>query len=384
MKNFLSTLLVPIFLLACKSDPSASEKVEGIDLSIDTVMIDTGEDIINLRFGIYFSGLSKDGKYLYNSGGTSPYLERINLETLEFEEKMDFETDGPNAFGAYVYGVSADVNNNLILTSWDGTSIFTRDKQKLKMYQLTGREFDGDRLEGREQFISKIIPSGDYKTVYGLTENYETSDIFFAILDEESASLQKIKLGGFEKASEFSVRHSMGGGATISPQNTEIARLGDKLVITNPVFSRIAVYDLVDENLKYYDCRPSLTASEKVGKYVGEVDSREAFESEVAKIKEEVTFLPLMYDEDNDRYLRLSLIGQSTINEAGLEEITDYQVFVSILNGAFEVIREEEIGDEVGKLFSAGTQKPFVKDGKIWLYLNVNDELAFVRLGLAG
>ncbi|WP_158856787.1 hypothetical protein [Lunatibacter salilacus] len=69
-------------------------------------------------------------------------------------------------------------------------------------------------------------------------------EVFFAIIDEEEQSLQKVILEGFERANEFIVTYRVGAGATVSPQNTEIVRLGNKLIITNPTFSRIAVYDL--------------------------------------------------------------------------------------------------------------------------------------------
>ena len=383
MKNHFIIVLHIFLLYSCNQHASEIEKVEGLGISIDTVMIDTGEDFINLRSGIYRSGLSKDKKYLFNSGGTSSYLERINLETLTFEEKMIFDDDGPNAFGDYVYGVSSDVNNNLILTSWDGTSIFNLEKQKLKKFLLDGKNYKGDNLENREQFTSKIIPSQDYTTVYGLVQNHENGEVFFAIVDEDTQSLRKFKLEGFERANDFIVTHRVGAGATVSPQNTEIVMLGNKLVITNPVFSRIAVYDLDKENLSYYDCQPSLTASEKVGEYKEEVNSREEFQIQKIKIGEEVTFLPLMKDSENTNYVRLSIIGKPKINEKGIPEMNDHQVFVSILNGSFEVVREAELTDGVGKLFSTPIpQKPFLKDGRIWLYLNIEDELAFVRLGL--
>src|SRR5690606_14257021 len=159
-----------------------------------------------------------------------------------------------------------------------------------------GSQYKGDKLEGREQFTSKIIPSQDYKTVFGLIQKHENGDIFFAIVKEDTQSLRKTKLEGFESASEFAVTYSVGGGATIAYQKSEIVRLGNKQVITNPIFSRIAVYDLGEKSLRHYDCKPTLTGSEKVAKYTNEVNSMEEFEIEKTKIGEEVTFLPLMKD----------------------------------------------------------------------------------------
>jgi len=214
-------------------------------------------------------------------------------------------------------------------------------------------------------------------------QNYDTGEIFFAILNEETEVLRKIKLNGFEKAEDFTVRYQQGRGASVSPQNTEIVRLGNKLVITNPVFSKIAVYDLVEENLKYYPCLPTLTASGKVGTYTREVNSREEFNIRKLEIGKEVTFLPLMSDSTNNQYVRISIVGLPKMNDKGLLEMNDHNVFISVLNDSFEVINEAEATDGIGKLFSTPIpQKPFFKDGKVWLYLNVHDELAFVRLDL--
>ncbi|SHN22870.1 hypothetical protein SAMN04488057_11224 [Cyclobacterium lianum] len=59
----------------------------------------------------------------------------------------------------------------------------------------------------------------------------------------------------------------------------------------------------------------------------------------------------------------------------------DHKVLISILNDAFEVVRETEVVNGIGKPFSTPIpQRPFFKDGMVWFYLNVSDELAFVRL----
>jgi hypothetical protein len=383
MKNSLLIFLLAFLLFSCKKSSSSQDNTVDLRISVDTVLIDTGEDFINLRNGIYYSGLSHDKKYLFNSGATSPYLERINLETLKFEEKMIFDDDGPNAFGEYVNGVSSDVNNNLILTAWDGTSIFNMQKEKLKKYLLMKRDFRGDGLEGREQFISQIIPSEDYTETFGLVQNFANGDVFFVILHDNTQTLEKLRLDGFEKAEEFAITFSVGGGASIANQMTEITRLGNKLIINNPAFSRIAVYDLDQRDLRYYDCKPMLTESEKVGRYNRNVPSMEEFDEERVKVEEEVNFLPLMRDLTSDKYVRLSTIGKSKRNVQGRPEITDNDVFVSILNDSFEVIKEVQVANGIGKLLTRSfPQQPFFKDGKIWLYLNLNDELAFVRLGL--
>ena len=86
MKNLLRLSVYLLLLYSCNQPSSTTKKIEGLDIAVDTVMIATGDDIINLQFGISQSGISHDKKYLFNSGGTSAYMERINLETLSYEE----------------------------------------------------------------------------------------------------------------------------------------------------------------------------------------------------------------------------------------------------------------------------------------------------------
>jgi len=69
MKHF-GYLWVGILLLySCNQSSSTFNGVDGLDITVDTVMIATGDDIINLKWGIYQSGISHDKKYLFISGG---------------------------------------------------------------------------------------------------------------------------------------------------------------------------------------------------------------------------------------------------------------------------------------------------------------------------
>jgi hypothetical protein len=69
MKHF-GYLWVGILLVySCNPSSSSSKDADNLDKAVDTVMIATGDDIINLKWGIYQSGISHDKKYLFISGG---------------------------------------------------------------------------------------------------------------------------------------------------------------------------------------------------------------------------------------------------------------------------------------------------------------------------
>src|SRR5690606_20842164 len=102
---FLILGLVVIF--SCK-EKSGSERVteksekrnilEGFTFSVDTVMVDTGEEFIH--FGIPFiSGLSTDARYFYILNYKTLQLQKIDLDSLKLTESFFFEKEGPNSPG---------------------------------------------------------------------------------------------------------------------------------------------------------------------------------------------------------------------------------------------------------------------------------------------
>lgn len=55
-----------------------------------------------------------------------------------------------------------------------------------------------------------------------------------------------------------------------------------------------------------------------------------------------------------------------------------YKTYLSILNTDFELLGEKETSDLISKV----PNPQFVKDGKIHLFLNVDDELAYTRISI--
>ncbi len=81
-----------LFLGILFSCSKPSEKVawgylEDVDFIIDTLMVDAGEEIIFLKYGLQTADVGVDGKYLLNFNMDDHTLEKINLDRLVLEEK---------------------------------------------------------------------------------------------------------------------------------------------------------------------------------------------------------------------------------------------------------------------------------------------------------
>ena len=101
-------------------------------------------------------------------------------------------------------------------------------------------------------------------------------------------------------------------------------------------------------------------------------------EAEFSRYQQEINFLPPLWDEKNEVYYRFSYQEIPTIKENGQLEI-----YLSVMDKEFNLIGESLISNlnmGAGKAFDHRFPLHFAKDGKIWIYENINDELAFVVL----
>jgi hypothetical protein len=79
-----------LFLVSCsqKSEDLKWGYFADAQFSIDTVMIDPGDEIIFIQQDLFGSDLSPNGKFLYNFNWNDHTLEKINLDDLRLEEKF--------------------------------------------------------------------------------------------------------------------------------------------------------------------------------------------------------------------------------------------------------------------------------------------------------
>jgi hypothetical protein len=106
MKKLLP-LLSLILLAACgeKGSSESSESgniLENLTYTLDTLVVDPGEEIIDLSGGLRLSNLSDDKSKLYLYTQKEHQIAIINLDKLELEEFLPFEVEGPNGIGQYV------------------------------------------------------------------------------------------------------------------------------------------------------------------------------------------------------------------------------------------------------------------------------------------
>lgn len=367
MKN-LSYLPLFAFLFACgeNSDNDTKSDFSNITFSIDTVMVDAGDDIINLKNNLWISGVNPTSTHLYNWDQDNSVLEKINLDRLVLEEKLPFEKEGPNGVKSYVSWIYLTDEDQVVFSNFEDMALFTFGGEKLRSYKLRGEEFEGDSILDYESFIRKSVFTSNANEIYGILGSWTGNHFTLAKIDYPAKKIKKKPLPDYDKLADYTVMLKSSNMTTFIAPDQYIDKVEDRIIFSNSVFNSLMVYDLSSDSVYKVDYPTTLSKNSKMGKYRNEVESHEEFNKVENEIDEEINFKQPVYDRESQRFYRFSYEVQSkkTLN-----------IYLTILDRDFQVLAETLV-NELGSPPSFH----FVKDGKIWIYTNIDDELAFIRL----
>ncbi|MGY6522126.1 MAG: DUF4221 family protein [Mongoliitalea sp.] len=376
-KSLFFLLVLGFLAFACNTSEQRGEQaLAELTFSMDTVMVDPGDDVIYLNDNLFLSDVSPDGKFLYNFNRRENILETIDLEKLGLLGKTTFEKEGPNGIGAFLSGFSAIGKGNLLLWSYGLTAEFSDDAVKVKDFPLL--KALGISEDDRSVYPTKLLKvSGSEDRVIGMFIEWSTQRYFLVDLDGENAEV--IELPALNKLKEVSTdilydgqwMGSFGSGVVSSVQ-------GDKLLIGNTVFNELYIYDPASRTLVEKSWDGPIVGKQRT--YMGpksvEGESPQQYE-EMKKVEEDFTFLSFHWDAQHERYYRF--VYKKTFGEEkeewGSYKATGMKLYLSVFDKNFELLGETLVPLSLNRL-----SKVFVKDGQIWIYQNMEDELGFVRV----
>ena len=366
-------------LISCSektdSDTSSSNKLN-FTVEIDTVQVDPGDDhFIYLSNYLNTATLSSDKKTLYNFNPTVPELEIIDLDDLSLKEVIKLENEGPAGIGAansYMPMMDISDSGELFLNTWSYMVRLNPDKDQSSKFWFTADSLKGDPMTEKE----KIFPEGQisddgkfYYGSYGLLDNSNPKS-GLAIVNLNTKELKKVPLDLFEKIDKFFIVFSTDGGGKMSiGESVYFLPMDDQVIISTSTFNEIYVLSLADGELDKKSFHSQLTDDEKKGNYQKTASSREElFELNKEKIKE-VTFGNLYFDNKEEKFWRFSRSLDRTIGDS-----VAYQSVLTIFDKDLTQLHEEKVD------FSAMSSLNFFKDGSLYSYINLEDELGFIRI----
>ena len=374
MKKLLTIIFLPL-LAACSVKESGSTEhiniLENLTFSVDTVVVDAGEEIINLFSGSYYSSVSPDLNSFYYFESNQNTLNEIDLNKLELIGNLTFSKEGPNSIGFNPPTIQPLSNDKfLFVSSGINVGIYNLNGEKEKSLIFNFKEIQGLDIDEESLITYKAHISHDKKHLFALTRPYKTSsDVRLIIIDPETKTGKSISMPNMVSTLRFKVVLQSEKNIMWVNEDIFLKILNDKLFITSSANSDTYVYDYQKDSLRLYEFPHQLVAPRKSGEIKNEVEDENEFYAEWAKFKYQTSFDKFLWDKERQQYFRF---GYQLIPNEDPKLEKKSEVFLFAYDKDLNLIGESQL-ENVEYRF----QSPFFKDGKLWSYVNVEDELGF-------
>ncbi|MCH7412837.1 DUF4221 domain-containing protein [Belliella sp. R4-6] len=378
-------LLIIFIIVSCsqKSNKLKDNYLAGMQFRLDTVIVNPGDEIIFLNQDIQSASLSNDKKYLYNFNPNDHTFEKVNLDALQLEEKISFEKEGPNGTGDFFGGLRILNSNEFTISTINWLALFSLDGTRIKKINYEGFFLENNPIRsGTLSFISTYLDS-DASRFFALLGQEMDKLYSLGVFNLDDYSYRKIPIPSFDGIYDYKFNLQFGPSSISFGPKLSMVLSESRLIFSNQLLNELSIYDMQGDSMYVKEYSSHLTENKKVNKYQQDHESEEILVEEFTRFHQEINFLPPFWDEKNQVFYRFSFQELPANSENGVLARSD--IYLSVLDKDLNLIGEALVPDlrkKPATLFSNLFPRHFAKDGKIWIYENINDEMGFVILSI--
>ncbi len=380
LKNILLFIPFLILLIGCGGNDSGDSAYfmnKKFTFQIDTILIDSGDHFFFVQYGLSMSELDRENKQLLNFNPEKLELEVIDLNDRKLLKVMSFEKEGPNGIGGgYILKLQRLPNQDLIFYDYVGLHFLDSTGKKIKTIRFDQAKFEGDSLQGSEMIDATSLVTKDGKIFFGFygVQSFEGETRGLAIIDLENQNLKLVPTTILDFTTELAVDFEMEGrGSAKYPERNNVNFEGNKIFISTSAKNQIWIYNPETDSLMVKSFNSKITSNSKKGNFPQKVSSTEEWENAIKEKQKEISFNSLVYNQEGEQYWRISTEMDRVIAGDSVVMKTVLTAFDKDLN---------QLGEGRFPDGFVSTGNIFVLDGMLWQFLNIDDEVAFVRIKL--
>jgi len=370
MKNYLY-LIGSILLFSCNRS-SIDPSFESIKYTIDTVLINSKNKTIDLSNKILISdlGIGASSLFIYNSFDHS--IDEIILDSLVLGAKILLLKEGPNGTGDNVSNIKILKDGSWFIKSSTNSGIFDmfgKLKKKIDWENAT------DSIGKKINIIPKTAVMIENK-LFGISYNQENKEIFLDVFDTLENSISRFNLDINNSYSGYVLEINDKNSYSFLDPMVHISIADSIVLISHEFSSDLILYNTILGTIETIEYFPKLTPNRAKDVLGIQINSSEMLGKEYQDFLEQIRFSSPVWDNRKQVFYRLSAIRRfSDIKKQDefISEILMTNVYLTVFDLQFNIISELEIAE-----LSSETGKYFVKNGKLWIYQNFNDELGFI------
>ncbi len=373
MKRITLFASLAILFFSC-SESSTSENesqniLEDFTYSVDTVQVDPGEELINLANGLRLSDVTSDGKYMYLLVPQDQGLLKIDLDNQVLAEKYVFEKEGPNGIGDFPTAFQLLDGDRVYISSFNLAGIFNLQGEKLEDFNLKAGDVEGLDIDAETMLNYNVVISPDAKMHFSLPGDFMEGSRDFAVVNTTTKTGNLIDIPEMDIAGDFRIILQSQTSFSIYLEDIATNLMEDYLYISSTATSKVYRYDIASDSLQLFEFPHKITPTQKTGEVRSKVESQEEFQAEMLKLQEQVRYNPLLWDEVSGRFFRF---GGKNLPKLNPDDPAKSEVYLYAFDKELNLIGETELPD-----LERIPSNAFFKDGKLWSYVNIDDELGF-------
>ncbi|WP_297336729.1 DUF4221 family protein [Algoriphagus sp.] len=369
-KLFFSLFFVSV-IFSCqeksKETPEQTNLLENLSFSMDTVVVDSGDELLNLGFGIRTFDLREGSFFFFENN--PPALVEVDLESRTLIQKTEFETEGPNGVGNFVAQMSIGPNEEVFVLGVPQLGIYDKTGQKQKDLKVTPTGIDSELAENFFALYGSSTYDFKRNQFYSWPTGEEIENAELVIIDVDTQTAQPVPIPEMEIVRKYSLLANENGNYMASSQSVHFLIHQNKLLITNSAMGNFYEYDLEKDRLELIEVNHRLIPNRLTGEVTQNLNSEQAFRQEMAKINSQVIYQKMMWDSSHHLFFRLA--AQVQMGETR-NDPNEYKYFLLAYDEDYKLVGESPLHG-----ISNHISTYFLKDGKLWLYVNVEDELGF-------
>lgn len=373
MRKLFLFLLAP-FILSCGG--ASSEKaesgniLENLTFTVDTVLVDAAGEVIALPWGMGPFALTEDKSTLFMFELPQHKLLELDLNQLSLIRKTEFEKEGPNGIGDYVMQIQLGQQRTLFLNGGSATGKFSVDGGLLEDLRIAPEGIDPELATNLRNLYWSTLFDFDRNRVFTVPSTDQSGKFGLLIIDPSTKSFRMESMPKMNPVLDYRPTFMSDSMIDFLAVMWYMKIENRQLLISAGSMSGFYRLDLDSEEFEFVEViHPDFPTQMdfKVNNFPTELTD---FLESKRKINEHLNYMDLMWDETREMYFRL---GKKTfIDPEQKDQAARYEIYLFAYDSDFRVVGQTQIFG-LNQLPQGG----FFKDGKLWSYVNVEDELGF-------
>ncbi|WP_339926332.1 DUF4221 family protein [uncultured Cyclobacterium sp.] len=372
MKNVSYLLLIPL-LFSCGKESSENAQsrniLENLTFTVDTVVVDSGVDIFILSSGLGTKSLNQDKSKLLFFEKSPLNLVQVDLNKLKLVSKTSFQKEGPNGVGSNWLRFQLGSDGDLFINGYTTQGIFDARGRLLKSLNVVPEGIEPDLANNVQQLYENAVYDFENNRIYSQPPSQGNEKHLLFIIDPITKELQIEPIPEMKAVMEFTGTLVVDGMINFFAVDNQMYIENQQLLLTVGAMSAVYRLDLMKNSFEFINIQHKNFPNRMTFSVNNSTVEQAEFNKDRKKVFEHLNYMEPRWDESRVMFLRL---GKKTFVGKKREDPSTYEVFLFAYDQDFNVLGETKIE---GLKQAPGSY--FWKDGKLWSYVNVEDELGF-------